>query len=316
MHRSLRPFIYLSLLLFPALALANPPRIYHHVDQLAAHAGGTVRLTLSSQDLLVTVKPGKKVSVTTDIWSAATSADKKKQIIKRYTPEVKADGNDIRIDSEAHSGWHWFSWGNEVRTRVTVVMPADMHLNYRLGSGDFRFDNPSAKLDVKGESGSGDVFFKGTPKWFKVSAGSGDMHVATGEGSGTVSAHTGSGDIDFKGAATELSLGAGSGDITAREATAHSADLGSGSGDIEVHWKKLTAGASIKGGTGSGDVDMYFPASTVIGGKLSTGSGDVDTDFPATIHGSRHSYTLGGGSGAITVNIDTGSGDIGLHKGD
>jgi len=314
MNRSTRFAALVLLLVFPVLAFARPPLIYHKVDSVASHAGGTVKLVLSSHDLVVDVKPGDKVSVTTDIWASADSSDEKSKIINRYAPTVESSGDDVVIRSPSSHGWH-FSWGRSPQARVTVVMPADMKLDYHLGSGDFRFDNPTAKMDVKGESGSGDVYFKGNPGRLHLTAGSGDMQVASGTDPGPVSVHTGSGDVGFSGSATTLSLGAGSGDITATAELTKAAKLGSGSGDIVVHWKKVAAGASIKGSSGSGDLDMYFPPDTVIGGRISTGSGDVNTDFPALIHGSHHSYTLSGGDGAIQVDVGTGSGDVGLHKG-
>ena len=316
MIRSSRSFILLLLFAFPAAALARPPLIYHHVEKITAHASGTVRLRLSSQDAVISVKPGKQVSVTTDIWSSTSSKSNKEELIKRYTPAVWADGNDVKVGPPDHHDWGWhIGWESSHEVRVTVVMPNDMKLDYRLGSGDFKFDNPSATVAVKGESGSGDVYFKGNPEKLYLRAGSGDMQVAKGSQPGPVNVHTGSGDIIYSGSATSLSLGAGSGDITVGHAQAKSAELGSGSGDVVVHWDKLASGAAIKASSGSGDIDMYFPASTVIGGKISTGSGDVNTDFPALIHGSHHSYTLSGGPGAITVDLDTGSGDISLRKG-
>ena len=316
MIRSTRSFILLLLLAFPAIAVARPPLIYHHVEQIAAHSGGTVSLRLSSHDAVVSVKPGKHVSVTTDIWSSTGSKSNKEELIKRYTPAVWADGDDVEVGPPDHHDWGWhFGWESSHEVRVTVVMPGDMKLDYRLGSGDFRFDNPAATLAVKGESGSGDVFFKGNSRELRLSAGSGDMQVAMGSHAGPVYVHTGSGDIIYSGDATSLSLGAGSGDITVGHAVAQTAKVGSGSGDIVVHWGKLAAGATIKVSSGSGDLDLFFPAATVIAGKISTGSGDVNTDFPALIHGSHHSYTLSGGPSAITVDADTGSGDISLHKG-
>lgn len=313
MNRSTRYAAFALLLAFPVLALARPPLIYHKVIEAAAHPGGTVKLVLSSHDVVVDVKVGDKVSVTTDIWAVADTKDEKSRIIQRYAPNVSASGNDIVVHSPSHHGWH-FSWGRSPQARVTLEMPPAMALDYRLGSGDFRFDNPSAKTDVKGESGSGDVYFKGNPGRLHLTAGSGDMQVASGIDSGPVSVHTGSGDVGFSGSATTLSLGTGSGDITATAEVTKAAKLGSGSGDIVVHWKKVAAGASIRSSSGSGDVDMYFPADTVIGGRISTGSGEVNTDFPALIHGSHHSYTLSGGDGAIQVDVGTGSGDVSLHK--
>jgi len=314
MNRSIRYAAFALLLAFPVLALARPPLIYHKVAEVAAHPGGTVKLVLSSHDVVVNVKTGDKVSVTTDIWAATDSKDEKSRIIERYAPNVSENGNDVVVRSPSHHGWH-FSWGRSPQARVTIVMPPAMALDYHLGSGDFRFDNAGADTPIKGESGSGDVFVTTASKRLEIRAGSGDMRVGINNGSASTLLHTGSGDINFNGTTDRLNLEAGSGDVTVNDAVAKTAAITAGSGDVVAHWHKLEPGAMIKGSTGSGDVDMYFPADTVISGRISTGSGDVNTDFPALIHGSHHSYTLSGGDGAIQVDLGTGSGDVGLHKG-
>lgn len=316
MNRSIRYAAFALLLAIPAVAQARPPLIYHHVDQVPAHAGGAVRLRLSSHDVVVRIETGDTVSVTTDIWSSTDSDSDKEALIKRHAPAVWTEGNDIEVGPPNHHDWGWhIGWERSYAARVTIEMPAGMKIDYGLGSGDFRFDNPGAKTAVDGESGSGDVYFRGDPARLHLRAGSGDMHIATGADSGSVSVRTGSGDVAFNGNATSLALGAGSGNVTVNDGVARSVVLHSGSGDIVAHWKKLGAGATFMSKSGSGDVVMYFPASTVIGGKISTGSGDVNTDFPASIHGSHHSYALSGGPGGITVDLDTGSGDIDLRKG-
>lgn len=315
MNRLLRLFVPV-LLALPVLALARPPLIYHKTVSLPAHDGGAVRLVLSSHDLVIDVKAGDSVNVTTDIWAAAGSDREKSRIVARYVPKVSASGDDVVVLVPRHHGWGWhFGWGSSPQARVTVVMPPGMNLAYRLGSGDFRFDNAGAPTAIRGESGSGDVFLVSSSKRLELRAGSGDMHVKLDNGSAGVTLHTGSGDLGFSGTAGSLALEAGSGDVTVADAAANSASVTTGSGDLIAHWQKLAAGASIKGDAGSGDVTMYFPADTVIGGRISTGSGDVNTDFPATIHGNRHSYTLSGGTGAIHVELDTGSGDVTLRKG-
>ncbi|MGH8128173.1 MAG: DUF4097 family beta strand repeat-containing protein [Gammaproteobacteria bacterium] len=314
MNKSTRCVLFGVLLALPVLALARPPLIYHKVATMPAHSDGAVRLVLGSSDVVVNIKTGNTVSVTTDIWADADSKDAKAKVVARYASTVSASGDDVVVRSPRNHGWH-FSWGESPQTRVTVAMPMAMALNYRLGSGDFRFDNVGATTSIKGESGSGDVFVNAASKRLDVRAGSGDMQASIDNAAGSTTLHTGSGDIRFSGMTGGLNLDAGSGDITVNDAVAKSASITTGSGDIVVHWRKLATGTTINGNAGSGDVVMYFPADTVIGGRISTGSGDVDTDFPATIHGSHHSYTLSGGAGAVQVDLDTGSGDAELRKG-
>ncbi len=317
MNRLSRCAAFVVLLALPALAFARSPLIYHQVANLPAHPGGAVRLVLSSHDVVVKIRSGDTVTVTTDIWAATDSRKEKSRIIERYAPKVSASGDDVVVRSLRHRGWNsGFDWGEGPQARVTVVMPPAMALDYRLGSGDFHFDNVGATTAIKGESGSGDVFVVSASKRLDLRAGSGDMNAKIDNGSAVAALQTGSGDIHFAGTTGTLNLEAGSGDITVSGGTAKSISITTGSGDVVTHWLKLAAGAMINDSAGSGDVVMYFPAGTVIGGRISTGSGDVDTDFPATIHGRHHTYTLAGGTGAVQVNLDTGSGDVALRKDD
>lgn len=316
MYRISRGFVLAALLTLPAGALARPPLIYHRVANLVAHPHGSVRLALSLHDVVMHVQPGNSVTVTTDIWAAAGSAGAKHEIIKRLAPTVSAQGDDILVAAPRHSGWSInLGWGGGPQALVSVTLPPGMAVDYRLASGDFRFDNPGAPNPIHGISGSGDVVVHSASQALAVRCGSGDVTVRLDGGAGDVQLHTGSGDIDFAGSAGTLKAEAGSGDLEIDDASARTADLGTGSGDIVAHWRKVAAGGSVSASAGSGDVTMYFPSDTVVAGQISTASGDVDTAFPATLHGGRHSYTLAGGSGAVRVDLNSGSGDVSLRKG-
>lgn len=313
MYRLIRSLVLAGVAALPVAALAGPPQIYHHVSQVPAQAGGTLRLELGSQDVKIAVQSVKTVTVTVDIWARAGSDRRKADIVKRLAPEVSTQGGDVIVRSPPDErGWH-FGWGESPRTLVTVVIPTDMNVKYRLGSGDFGFDNPDARTAIEGEGGSGDAVVKSSSSEIALQAGSGDLTVSRGASGGEVKLEAGSGDINFSGSVDSLSLRSGSGDIDA-EASAGNAMLRSGSGDLSVQWHDLAAGTVIDASTGSGDVTMTFPASTVLGGRLSTGSGDVESEFPATLSGSRHVFTLAGGANAVTLDASTGSGDLILHK--
>lgn len=316
MYRISRAFLVAALVSMPAAALARPPLIYHRAANLVAHPSGTVRLVLSRHDVVVHVRKGDSVTVTTEIWAGASSESAKQDIIKRLAPRVSAKGDDILVEAPRQHGWSInLGWGAGPEALVTVTLPPGMAVNYRLGSGDFRFDNPGADNAIQGWSGSGDVVVKSAAKALAVKAGSGDITVVHAGDKAEVRLRTGSGDIVFSGAAGSLKAGAGSGDIMIHDAAAGAADLSTGSGDIIARWRKFAAGGAVAASAGSGDVEMYFPSDTVIGGRIATGSGDVDTQFPATIQGNHHAYTLAGGSGAVQVDLSTGSGDVSLRKG-
>jgi len=299
----------------PALAFGRPPLIYHRVANVVAHPNGTVALHLSMHDVVIQVKKGDSVTVSTDIWASAGSDSAKKEIIHRLAPKVSTRGDDVVVASPRHHGWHWsFHWGGGPQARVTVTMPPTMAVKYHLGSGDFTFDNAGAPNRIDGTSGSGDVDVKSASKQLSLRTGSGDVHAALTGSPVSALLHTGSGDVRFTGAAESLKIEAGSGDITVHDGAVKNANIHTGSGDIVTHWSKVTAGGSMSATAGSGDVIMDFPPDTVLGGSISTGSGDVDSAFPVTVHGSHHDYTLAGGSGAVQLDIDTGSGDVELRK--
>lgn len=317
MRAFLRLAVFLGFAAMPALALARPPLIYHRVANLVAHPGGSVRLALSSDDVVVRVKPGaSSVTVTSEIWANAGSDSAKKTIIRRLAPHVTAKGKDVLVKSPEHHGWSLhFGWGSSPQALVTVQMPPSMAVHYRLGSGDFHFDNPDAPTAIDGISGSGDVRVDSSSSRVLVKSGSGDLVVNLHGAAGQVRLGTGSGDIDFTGSARSLKFAAGSGDIQIHRASTQSASITTGSGDIVAHWSKVEAGGALHASAGSGDLVMYLPRDTVVGGHISTGSGDVNSGFPVTVRGSHHFYTLTGGSGAVTVDMNTGSGDVTLHKG-
>ncbi len=315
MNRILRSFPILALVALPPLALARPPLLYHHLTSLVAHPSGTVRLGLSLQDVVIHVSAGNSVTVSTEIWASAGSADAKARIVKSLAPKIGDRGGDIFIRAPGIGGWsRYFNWSGGPRARVTVTMPGSMAIDYRLGSGDFRFINPGAPNRITGYSGSGDVAIKSASTRIIAKAGSGDLTIALDRATRQVQLGTGSGDIDFSGTTDSLSLSTGSGDIEIGNAMAKRILLRTGSGDVTAHWQDLGA-ASLKASSGSGDLVMYFPARSKLSGIISTGSGDVDTDFAATIHGGRHVYIPAGGTGSIRLNLDTGSGDIALRKG-
>lgn len=302
-----------AMLFLPAMALARPPLLYHQVTRVTVHPGGTLRLELESQDAKISVRPGTRLTVATDIWAHASSGRAKADLIKLLVPATSIVGNDVLVKAPENRGWAWhFGWGSP-EVLVSVVMPPDMTVDYNVGSGDFLFDTADAPTAIRGKSGSGDVVIESSSKTVVVSAGSGDVSVALNGSADEARLETGSGDLKFSGSATLLILRTGSGDVSAR-ASAQSALLRSGSGDIRARWSDLAAGAVIKATAGSGDVLFYFPAGTSLGGVLSTGSGEVVSPFPAMLGGDRHVFHLAGGTGSVRLDVDTGSGDLILRK--
>lgn len=315
MLRLLRVAVGACALTLPTLALARPPLVYHHVTSVPAPAGGSLQLRLGSQDAVVTVRPVHSVSVTVDIWARAGSDRAKAELVRRLAPTATIAKGQVLVSAPTTRGWHMdFGWGASPEVRVSIVMPADMKLDYRMGSGDLNYDNPAAANDIDGENGSGDTRIAGSSGRLNVDNGSGDVFVTLHGAADSATITAGSGDVHFSGSARSLVLRSGSGDVEA-EASARSAMLRTGSGDISARWHDLAPGAVIQASSGSGDLLLRFPAETVLAGRLSTGSGDIESAFAATRSGSRHVLTLPGGANAVTLDASTGSGDLILRKG-
>lgn len=86
------------------------------------------------------------------------------------------------------------------------------------------------------------------------------------------------------------------------------------SGSIDAGFN--TSGTVIRGKTVSGDVSLSLPSDASFELEADTVSGKIDCDFPVTVMGSQPRRGLRGtvGSGGGSVDIQTVSGSIGIHR--
>ncbi|HET8551236.1 MAG TPA: DUF4097 family beta strand repeat-containing protein [Gammaproteobacteria bacterium] len=312
-------------------AYANAPILYRHHWSISADVHGTVRLDLDSQDVRMRVVPGDKVNVTFTIRSDADN--NKQELIKRYKPTVKREGNDVVIASphQDHE-WHWFSFDHETSALVEVVLPPGMAVHFKTDSGDISFDGPNDQASITGRADSGDVTIRAASPTLNVAADSGDVRVILSQPGKRVTLAADSGDVHFKGGAKELKISADSGDITALGPTgsAHlQADSGdirikglsgslraeADSGDVEAEWRQLASDAQITVRADSGDVTLTLPSDAQLRGEAGTENGSLDSDFAGSYDKDRDRLTLSGSAGAVPVQIKTESGDVELRKG-
>lgn len=199
--------------------------------------------------------------------------------------------------------------------------PEGVALDYTL------FLPPEAEVEV--EVGSGDVSAHGLAKTLRVTTGSGD--VVLREVSGEVRVRCGSGDVELKRVFAALSICTGSGDITAHDIKGD-LDLETGSGDVrltEVQAElRISAGSGdvwVAGGleeetwkirTGSGDVDLRLPEGINAELLLRTELGDIACAFPVSAGEIGQNRVIGhvGQSPKARILVETGSGDINLHR--
>ncbi len=273
--------------LFTLGALAEAAS-FHTAKTFSPKPGGTLKVEASFQDVKVELVPGTAVEVTVDL-KVSTWPQGSKEAIQAYEPVFEEKGDTILVRSK--SGFGLTVGYSNASGLIAVRMPPGMNLDLHTGSGDVAVWGGLAGKDLTCGTGSGDVKIRLTAP------------------AGTASIHTGSGDIQFAGGASSFEGEAGSGDITA-EGLSGPATFRSGSGDVNAAWAGIAPGAKVKAHAGSGDIRLAFPAATMIAGSLDTGSGDMHVDFPGTRvnHGRR--WTFAGGSGAVDVSAETGSGDL------
>jgi DUF4097 and DUF4098 domain-containing protein YvlB len=219
----------------------------------------------------ITVKAGDKSSIEAETVKYAPENCK-------VTMEIQGENLLLKAESPKRSFFSGFKKGCE--TGFAVMMPASIPLTVLTGSGDTKVADMTGKGDFR--AGSGNMSLAGL---------SGKLNIRTG--SGSVSGRLTSDDIDVM---------AGSGDIDLRGLTGSFTGK-TGSGRISAAWKSvpLSPGRCADVKTGSGGIELAFPAGSKIGAKTTVGSGNVQNAFDYSEQG-------------FDVRAMTGSGDITLKK--
>ncbi|GAA0577065.1 DUF4097 family beta strand repeat protein [Kribbella sandramycini] len=157
--------------------------------------------------------------------------------------------------------------GPEIHVRIAT--PAVVELRVQTGSGDLSARVPVGATRVV--TGSGDVRLQDVEGDLAVRTGSGDVRV--GNVSGTAKGTTGSGSIDIAAVGAAIGLSTGSGDVRVGDA-AGQASIKVGSGDITIERIRDHSIAT----SGSGDVVVEVADGPSI--QAETARGDVRVGVP------------------------------------
>lgn len=306
-----------------------PPVVYSHHWTLPANANGAVRLDLDTQDVQMRVIPGDTVKVAITIRG---DADDKQDLIKRYKPTVKTDGNDVVVASPHHRhSWHWFS-SDHSHSLVEVELPAGMAVHFKIDTGDFNFEGGSDRAPIDGSADTGDLTIHSAAREVKLNTDTGDIRVALSQSADVVSIGADTGDIHLDGNVKRLKINTDTGDI-AVTGTSGDADLVTDTGDIDVRglhgslkartdtgdvtaiWQQVASNARIDIDSDSGDVTAILPARTQLKGIASTEGGSLDSDYAGDYNRNHNRLRLSGSAGAIPIHIETDGGDVDLRKG-
>ena len=186
----------------------------------------------------------------------------------------------------------------------------DLHLD--TGSGDITARGASGSLNL--DTGSGNVTVDGADGDVSIDTGSGNVEARSIRGP-ELSVDTGSGDVVVAGVeAEEVEVDTGSGSVTLQGLRAGRIGVDTGSGEVVV--ETIAGSASIHVDTGSGDVTVRVPADYAGDVQLETSSGRMATELPITLLRRSEDEIVGriGDGGSARIEVDTGSGDIRIHR--
>jgi lia operon protein LiaG len=233
------------------------------------------------------------------------------------------DGHQVRITGRGRDGL-------EAYADLRVSVPAGKTVNLNLGVGKTFISNVNGNIRVyvasadvaadrtKGslrvETGSGNVDLRTASGDVKLSTGSGDI-TASGVDGSSLTLETGSGSVTLTdGKASNVHVETGSGNIDATSTAGDELSFETGSGDVDV--ALITTFRSLSIETGSGDVTLKVPPTLGAEVDIDTGSGDIDLGgLTLQVRRIEHDHvtgTLGDGKGRVSV--ETGSGNVHLHK--
>lgn len=186
----------------------------------------------------------------------------------------------------------------------------DLYLD--TGSGDITAHGASGILNL--DTGSGNVTVDGADGDVSIDTGSGNVEVRSVRGS-ALSIDTGSGDVSVSNAeARDIEVDTGSGGVTLLALRTGRVGVDTGSGDVTV--ETAAGSASIEVDTGSGDVTVSVPSDYAGDVRLETNSGRMATELPITLLRRSDDEIAGriGDGGSARIEVDTGSGDIRIHR--
>ena len=244
----MRHLIFASLLLLPAVAMADNPLCKFHADRnldLDLSGVQSVKFVVNAFDLNL---EGRAPAGKGSIRGMACGSDQ--ETVDNLIVTQEKQGNVLVVELRNKSG-SWSGWGSHYSSlKVEGAVPANMPVTVETGSGDAKVRGVAS---LESAVGSGDLEVYDVKGTVRTQIGSGDFK-SDGTGSIEVGA-VGSGDFTAKNVHGNIRIGTvGSGDAKMSDVDGN-VDVGTvGSGDIDVDGVK---GNLTVRSQGSGDVDHH-----------------------------------------------------------
>jgi DUF4097 and DUF4098 domain-containing protein YvlB len=197
--------------------------------------------------------------------------------------------------------------------RVSIDLPPGCRLDVTTSSGDVTLAGEQelegvVRLDTR----SGDIAVSGGTRELDLDTASGDVEIRDVE-LATLRVDTASGDVRVRSRVGRAEVEAASGDVRL-EALAGPLTAETASGDLFARWHTRPSEGAARIRTSSGDVQLRFPAATVLHGEVRTTSGRIRSEFDGSWGRRRHSLVLSAAEGGFEVRIRTSSGTVALAR--
>lgn len=183
-----------------------------------------------------------------------------------YEPKMNLRGSNLNLEEKFHSG------NTRGSSNWKLTVPDGLNIKFNSGSGDLILTN--LKGDIDYNSGSGDAEVSDFDGELSLNSGSGDFRFENVKGK--LKANSGSGDHQISNSSLSAKANTGSGDVRVDDSKG-GYKLNTGSGDVEA--KALTLSERGNFNTGSGDSEVELNAPLVEDISVNSGSGDALLDF-------------------------------------
>ena len=210
----------------------------------------------------------------------------------------------------------WIPEATSVRLEsVSGTIKIGDHLNRvyaKTVSGKIKLENIRGNVEVK--TTSGDVVIGNVQGDLTWSSTSGDLDLANLVGD--LDLHTTSGKVSGQEIKGDIKASSVSGDLAFRDSQGGLPYLHTVSGDIRAELKVIDKDvSSMSLSTVSGGITLYLPEDASFDLDISTVSGEINTGFKVLIDSvSKRKLQGEVGTGGITIELETVSGDISLRK--
>ncbi len=294
-------------------AARGPARVAD-AREFEATPGKLVSVTVPALDVEVRVAERETIAVEVSLEASSSSPGTAARWVERNRPEFSDGPARLEISTPKHRRRTTVSFGRfRAEGHVTIELPPGCRLEVETVSGTVALSGERG-LDglVRLDTASGDVGVTGGARELAVDTASGDVVIEGGE-LVTLQADTASGDVRVKSRVARAEVETASGDVRL-EALTGPLTVETASGELFARWRTRPDEGAARIRTASGDVQLRFPAGTVLRGEVRTTSGRLRSEFEGAWSRHRRSLELSAPEDGFEVRIRTTSGAVVLAR--